>query len=60
MSMKRWSQRVEDSIHLWEMEMNILLSDMRFDADDVSVRAGAGRPVHVQAGVKKSESGAVL
>ena len=35
MSMKRWSQRVKDSIHLWEMEMKILLSDTRFDADDV-------------------------
>ena len=31
----RWSQRVKDSIHLWEMEMKILLSDTRFDADDV-------------------------
>ena len=35
MSMKRWSERVKDSIHLWEMEMKILLSDTRFDADDV-------------------------
>ena len=35
MSMKRWSQRVKESIHLWEMEMKILLSDTRFDADDV-------------------------
>ena len=34
-SMKRWSQRVKDSLHLWEMEMKILLSDTRFDADDV-------------------------
>ena len=33
--MRRWSQRVKDSIHLWEMEMKMLLSDMRFDADDV-------------------------
>ena len=33
--MKRWSQRAKDSIHLWEMEMKILLSDRRFDADDV-------------------------
>ena len=33
--MKRWSQRVKDSIHLWEMEMKILLSDTRFGADDV-------------------------
>ena len=31
--MRRWSQRVKDSIHLWEMK--ILLSDTRFDADDV-------------------------
>ena len=35
MSMKRWSQRMKDSIHLWEMEMKIVLSDTRFDADDV-------------------------
>ena len=35
MSMKRWSQRVKDGIHLWEMEMKMLLSDMRFHADDV-------------------------
>ena len=27
--------RVKDSIHLWEMEMKILLSDTRFDADDL-------------------------
>ena len=25
MSMKRWSTRVKDSFHLWEMEMKILL-----------------------------------
>ena len=35
MSMKRWSQSVKDGIHLCEMEMKILLSDTRFDADDV-------------------------
>ena len=35
MLMIRWSQRVKDSIHVWEMEMKMLLSDMRFDADDV-------------------------
>ena len=29
MSMKRWSQRVKDSIHLSEMEMKMLLSDSR-------------------------------
>ena len=34
-SMKRWSQTVKDSIHLSEIEMKILLSDTRFDADDV-------------------------
>ena len=33
--MRRWSQRVKDSIHLWEMEMKILLSDTKFDTDDV-------------------------
>ena len=35
MSMRRWSQRVKDSIHLSEMEMKMLLSDTRFDADGV-------------------------
>ena len=33
--MKRWSQRVKDKIHLSEMEMKMLLSDTRFDADGV-------------------------
>ena len=35
MSMRRWSLRVKDSIHLWEMEMKMLLSDVKFEADDV-------------------------
>ena len=34
-AVRRGSQRVKDSIHLSEMEMKMLLSDTRFDADGV-------------------------
>ena len=49
--MNRWSQRVKDSIHLWEMEMNMLLSDTRFDADDVRFVLLLEGQFHLQAGV---------
>ena len=48
---------MKDRIHLSEMEMKMLLSDTRFDQDGVRFVLVLEGQVHLQAGVKKSESG---